>query len=91
MKTYLRLMTYVKPYTRRVVFALIFLLLTSILTALSVYVIKPVIDKILANPDKTEANYYLKLLPLAIILVYFLKGICLISLNHNTLKHPQIQ
>ncbi|MEI7640279.1 MAG: ABC transporter transmembrane domain-containing protein [bacterium] len=76
MKTYLRLMTYVKPYTRRVVFALIFLLLTSILTALSVYVIKPVIDKILANPDKTEANYYLKLLPLAIILVYFLKGIC---------------
>jgi len=47
------------------------------LTALSFYVIKPVIDRILANPDKAEAARYIKILPLAIIAVYALKGVFL--------------
>jgi subfamily B ATP-binding cassette protein MsbA len=74
MKLYLRLLQYVKPYVGRVIAALICLALTAGLTAAGMYLIKPVMDKILGNPDHVQALFYLKLVPLAIILTYLLKG-----------------
>jgi len=53
------------------------MVVAAALTALSFYIIKPVIDKILANPDKEEALRYIKILPIGIILVYGFKGIFL--------------
>lgn len=65
-----------KPYMDRVIVAMIFMIFTSGLTAASMYVIKPVIDKILANPDKTEAMKWISILPVAIILIFVFKGVC---------------
>jgi subfamily B ATP-binding cassette protein MsbA len=74
MKLYLRLLKYVKPYIGRVVAALICLALTAGLTAAGMYLIKPVMDKILGNPDHAQALHFLYLVPVAIVLVYLLKG-----------------
>ncbi len=75
MQLYLRLLKYVKPYAGRVVAAFFCLALTAGLTALSMYLIKPVMDKILGNPDHAQALFYLRLVPVAIILTYLLKGL----------------
>ncbi len=61
---------------KRVILALIFLLFTAILTPLSMYIVKPVFDKIFTNPNKAEAAHWLAILPFAIIIIYFAKGIC---------------
>jgi len=76
MNTYFRLLSYTKPYVKRVILALVFLLFTAILTPLSMYIVKPVFDKIFTNTNKPEAAHWLMLLPFAIIIIYFAKGIC---------------
>jgi len=73
----MRLLQYIKPYKKRLIFTFFVMIAAAGLTALSFYVIKPVIDRILANPDKAEAARYIKILPLAIIAVYALKGVFL--------------
>ena len=75
MNLYLRLLKYVRPYTFRLASAIFCLATTAGLTALGLYLLKPVIDKILANPDHTQALFYLRLLPILIILTYFIKGL----------------
>ncbi len=75
MKTYLRLLNYVKPHIKRMLLGFLCMVFTAILTALSLWIIKPVIDKILANPDKEQAKYFLSILPFVIIIIYALKGI----------------
>ncbi len=82
MKTYLRLLQYVKPYTKRIIITFFVMIMTAILTALSFYIIKPVIDKILANPDKQEAMKYITVLPVAIIIVYALKGVFMFAQHY---------
>ncbi len=82
MKIYLRLLQYVKPYIKRIIITFFVMIITAILTALSFYIIKPVIDKILANPDKQEAIKYITVLPLAIIIIYALKGIFMFSQHY---------
>lgn len=82
MKIYLRLLQYVKPYIKRIIITFFVMVMTAILTALSLYIIKPVIDKILANPDKHEAMKYISILPFAIIVVYALKGIFMFSQHY---------
>jgi ATP-binding cassette, subfamily B, bacterial MsbA len=82
MKTYLRLLQYMKPYIPRVLWAMFFMVLTAILTAASMYVIKPVIDKILANTNRVEALHWIKILPFAIMGVFALKGICSYAQNY---------
>jgi len=74
MALYWRLLKYVKPYIPRVVAALLCLALTAALTALGMYLIKPVLDKILGNPAHAQALVYLKLVPAAILGTYLLKG-----------------
>ncbi|MCE5300065.1 MAG: lipid A export permease/ATP-binding protein MsbA [Spirochaetia bacterium] len=75
MNTYKRLLTYMKPYIGRLITALVFMLLTALLTTASMYVIKPVIDKIFANPDKAEAMAWITWLPVAIVVIFVAKGI----------------
>lgn len=77
MKTYLRLLNYVKPHINRMILGLLCMVFTAILTALSLWIIKPVVDKILANPDKEQAKYFISILPFAIIIIYALKGVSL--------------
>jgi subfamily B ATP-binding cassette protein MsbA len=75
MEIYKRLYGYMKPYMGRVVIAIFLMVLTAAFTALSVYVLKPVIDQIFANPNKAEAMNYLKIMPFAIIIIFVLKGV----------------
>jgi len=75
METYKRLFKYMKPYMGRVITAIVLMVLTAAFTALSVYVLKPVIDQIFANPNKAEAMNYLKIMPFAIIIIFILKGV----------------
>ncbi|MCX8093485.1 MAG: ABC transporter ATP-binding protein/permease [Candidatus Goldbacteria bacterium] len=82
MQTYFRLLQYVKPYIKRIIITFFVMIMTAVLTALSFYIIKPVIDKILANPDKQEAVKYITILPLAIVIIYALKGIFMFSQHY---------
>jgi subfamily B ATP-binding cassette protein MsbA len=75
MKTYMRLLRYMKPYVGRVLWALFFMVLTAGLTAASMYVVKPVIDKIFTNVNKIEAHHWINILSPAIVIVFALKGI----------------
>jgi subfamily B ATP-binding cassette protein MsbA len=64
-----------KPYMNRVIIAISLMVLTALFTALSVYVLKPVIDQIFANTNKQEAMKWLSLLPWAIVAIFVLKGV----------------
>ncbi len=82
METYLRLLRHAKPYAGRIGITFVVMIITALLTAASLYVIKPVIDKILANPDKAEAMKYISILPIVIIAVYAVKGIFIYMQNY---------
>ncbi|MCK5242912.1 lipid A export permease/ATP-binding protein MsbA [bacterium] len=75
MKLYLRLLIYAKPYVGRIVAAMICLGLTAALTAIGMYLIKPVLDNVFGNSDQAQALFYLHLVPAAIILTYLFKGL----------------
>ncbi|HEY6010086.1 MAG TPA: ABC transporter transmembrane domain-containing protein, partial [Nitrospirota bacterium] len=70
MEIYKRLLTYLKPYRMRLLFAAFFMLLTSGMIAAQSYLVKPVFDKVLLNKDLK----LLYLLPPALIIVSILKG-----------------
>jgi ATP-binding cassette, subfamily B, bacterial MsbA len=74
MKLYLRLLQYAKPYVGRIVAAVICLGLTAALTAMGMYLIKPVLDQVFGNSNHEQALFYLRLVPVAIILTYLFKG-----------------
>ncbi len=69
---YKRLLTYLKPYKMRLVWAMVFMVLTGILTAAEAYIVKPVVDRVFL--DIKNNLFFLYLLPLAIILIVVLKG-----------------
>jgi len=62
---------YYKNYKKEIILSLIGMILVSIATAATAYLIKPVLDKIFI--EKNETMLYI--LPIAIILAYLLKGI----------------
>jgi len=62
---------YYKHYKKEILFAIIGMILVSAATAATAYLVKPVLDKIFI--EKNEKMLYI--LPLAIILAYFLKGV----------------
>jgi len=62
---------YYKNYKKEIVIAIVGMILVSVSTAATAYLIKPVLDKIFI--EKNEQMLYI--LPLGIILVYFLKGV----------------
>lgn len=64
-------MPYYKNYKKEIFFAVIGMLLVSISTAATAYLVKPVLDKIFIEKN----IHLLYLLPFAIVLAYFLKGV----------------
>lgn len=72
MKLYLRLLTYLKPYRRWLIGSVLCATVVSLTTASYAWLIKPVIDDIFVQKDQEM----LMVVPLAIIVVSFLKGIC---------------
>lgn len=71
MENYLRLLKYAKRYWFYLLISSIFMSLVSALTALTAYLVKPVLDDIFVKKDTNM----LKLLPLAILAIYLLKSI----------------
>jgi len=71
MKIYRRLLQYVKPYRARLALAGFCMVLVASTTGASALLTKNVVDDIFTRHDMTM----LKLLPLAVLLLYFLKGV----------------
>ncbi len=69
---YSRLLEYVKPYWRRLSFAMVCMVGTAICTAASAYLIKPVLDDIFIS----QRMDMLKLLSIAVLAMFFIKGVC---------------
>lgn len=67
----LRFKSYFRLYINQFILAIIGMILASVGTAVSAYLVKPVLDKIFVEKDET----LLYLLPYAIILIYFLKSL----------------
>ena len=62
---------YYKHYKKEIFFAIVGMILVSFATAATAYLVKPVLDKIFI--EKNEKMLYI--LPIAIIILYFLKGV----------------
>jgi len=62
---------YYKDYIRKFIYAIIGMILVAAGTAGTAYVIKPVLDEIFINKD----IQMLKILPLAVVALYFAKGV----------------
>lgn len=69
---YKRLLQYVKPYYLSIVIAFICALGVSATTAAAAWLVQPVLDKIFIEKNVTM----LMLIPVAILVIYFFKGIC---------------
>jgi subfamily B ATP-binding cassette protein MsbA len=71
MEIYRRLLSYLKPYRIRLLWAAVFMLLSSAMISAQTYLVKPVIDKVIIGNDWELGRW----VPLALILVSVLKGI----------------
>ncbi len=71
MEIYKRLLHYLKPYRMRLVWAAVFMLLSSAMISAQTYLVKPVIDKVIIGMDWKMGRW----VPLALIIVSMLKGI----------------
>jgi subfamily B ATP-binding cassette protein MsbA len=71
MKTYLRLLTFVKPYWKRLSVAALCAVFVSSLTALYAWLVRPVLDGIFINKDAS----LLMVVPLAIMGTTLFKGV----------------
>ena len=71
MEIYKRLLFYLKPYRMRMVWAAVFMLLSSAMISAQTYLVKPVIDKVIIGMDWNIGRW----VPLALIVVSVLKGI----------------
>ena len=71
MEIYRRLLSYLKPYRMRLVWAAVFMLLSSAMISAQTYLVKPVIDKVIIGKDWELGRW----VPLALILVSVLKGV----------------
>jgi ATP-binding cassette, subfamily B, bacterial MsbA len=71
MALYLRLLTYVKPYWKKLLFAMVFMSLVAGINGLTAYIVKPVLDNIFF--EKNAAMLYV--IPFAVIVMYLCKGV----------------
>jgi ATP-binding cassette, subfamily B, bacterial MsbA len=71
MEIYKRLLIYLKPYRMRLVWAGVFMLLSSAMISAQTYLVKPVIDKVIIGKDWQLA----RLIPAALIVVSLFKGL----------------
>ena len=71
MTLYLRLLKYIQPYMKRLVVAIICIILAASANLYIPWVLKDIIDKVLANKDMTKLNAIAG----GIVVVFFLRGI----------------
>lgn len=71
MNLYLRLLQFVKPYWTRLAGAMVCMIFVSAASAASAFLVKPVLDDVFFKKDLTM----LKLIPLAIVALFILKGV----------------
>ena len=71
MEIYKRLLGYLMPYRMRLIWAAVFMLLSSAMISAQTYLVKPVIDKVIIGMDWDMGRW----VPLALIIVSILKGI----------------
>ena len=71
MNLYLRLLQFVKPYWPRLAGAMVCMMCVSAASAASAFLVKPVLDDVFFKKDLTM----LKLIPLAIVALFILKGV----------------
>lgn len=72
MKLYPRLLQYVRPHWKRMALAMSCMGGVAVCTAGSAYLIKPVLDDIFVNKNESM----LRILPLAVLAVVIVKGLC---------------
>ncbi len=70
-RTYMRILGFVTPYRRWLVIAMICMVMVSLLTASQAYILKPLVNEIFLNRN----HFMLMVLPPALILLFFFKGI----------------
>jgi len=71
MALYRRLLQLVKPYWVKLILAMVCMVFVSLLTAAQAFLVKPALDGVFLNRDERT----LFLLPIAIVLLFFLKGL----------------
>ncbi|MCX7990965.1 MAG: ABC transporter ATP-binding protein/permease [Proteobacteria bacterium] len=76
---YKRILIYVKPYWRRLLLAMIFMLGVAGTTSALAFLVKPALDSIFFEKNRDMLN----LMPLAILVAYALKGICNFSQEYH--------
>jgi subfamily B ATP-binding cassette protein MsbA len=74
-KIYLRLLQYVKPYWKRITLSAFFMIIISITTVVSMWVIKYIFDKVLTNKNIQEAIPSLIFISSFLVFLFFIKGI----------------
>lgn len=92
MKTYKRLLKYVKPYKSRIIAAIIAMAILSATSGLTALLIKLVFDKIISNPNKEEAKVFIILIPMALIVLQIVRGIAMYASDYlvNNTGHKVI-
>src|SRR3990170_9017680 len=68
---YRRMLAYVRPYTGRLLFAMLFMIVVSSFRGAIAFLVKPVLDDIFINKDTTR----LAIIPILVLAVYLLKGV----------------
>ena len=71
MALYLRLLTYLRPYWTKLLFAMVFMSLVAGANGLTAFVVKPVLDNIFFEKNATM----LYIIPFGVIILYLCKGI----------------
>ena len=71
MDIFKRILNYFKPYISQIILTLILVLIVAAATGASAWLVKPLLDDIFINKDAKM----LKLIPLLVIAVYFIKGV----------------
>lgn len=71
MKNYLRLLNYIKPYTKTIITAIFCIIVAAASNLYVPWIIKDMIDKVLAEKDMEMLNY----ISIGIVAVFFIRGI----------------
>jgi len=77
-----RFLIYFKPYAFWVGVAFVCALLVAATTAATAYLVQPAMDKVFTEADKEVAMFWLKLIPVAVVLIYILKGLFRFAQNY---------
>ncbi len=77
-RTIPRILQYVKPYKKRLVIAMICMVIVASMGGAQAYMVKPLLDEIFFNRDRSM----LMIVPLAILAIFLVKGIFYYSYNY---------